>query len=274
MFKRINTFIIISVTFIIYTYPQAAHADTDLSANAAEYICTKAKEGKKTRLAIYTFTNDTGDTSPESKVYSTKIMAIILDKKEFKVIDPEKIPEVVNEQEKGLTGLIDPETAAETGKLIGADALVFGVSGKGSLQVRIIDAATGEVLGAKLEENGGKPTISNEDFKSPEAKKKFIAFEFERDLTQLYRKRPMLYLYVTADEKELSELEENFPEAIEKLKLRINEKDPKKNAKFERRKRNLSGFRKENPGFDKRIRNSRKSLFDQLKKEKNGRSLK
>jgi hypothetical protein len=156
MFKIIKVLLLAAVTVAVYDYTPAAAAESDLSVNAAEYICTKAKEGKKTRLAVYAFTNDAGETSSETKGYSTKIMALILDKKEFKVIDPEKVPEVISEQEKGLTGLVDPETAAETGKMVGADALIFGISGAGSLQVRIIDAVTGEVIGATLEQIGGK----------------------------------------------------------------------------------------------------------------------
>jgi hypothetical protein len=168
MFYGIKIMMPALITAAVFSYSPAVSADKDLTSNAAEYICAKAREGKKTRLAVYAFTNDAGDSSSETKSYSTKIMALIIDKKEFRVIDPEKLPEVISEQEKGMTGLIDPETAAETGNMIGADALVFGISGADSLQVRIIDASTGEVIGATLQENGGKTQISNDDFRSPE----------------------------------------------------------------------------------------------------------
>ncbi|MCK7516160.1 MAG: hypothetical protein MZV70_77405 [Desulfobacterales bacterium] len=108
--------IIAAVSVIAYSYSPVIAAEKDLTVNAAEYICTKAREGKKTRLAVSTFTNDAGDISSETS-YSTKIMALILDKKEFKVIDPESVPDIISEQEKGMTGLIDSETAAETGKI-------------------------------------------------------------------------------------------------------------------------------------------------------------
>ena len=152
--------------------------------------------------------------------------------------------------------------------MIGADALVFGISGSDSLQVRIIDAATGEVIGATLEVNGGKNKINNEDFKSPESKKKFISSEFERSLRPVYNKNPMLYLYLTANDEEAADLDENFPKAMEKLKQRITEKDSLKSMKFEKRKKRLTDFRKENSEFDKRIRKSRLSLLEQLKEKK------
>ncbi len=268
MYKKIKVLIIAAVSVIAYSYSPATAAEKDLTINAAEYICTKAREGKKTRLAVYAFTNDAGDISSETRSYSTKIMALILDKKEFKVIDPESVPDIISEQEKGMTGLIDSETAAETGKMIGADALVFGITGAGSLQVRIIDSTTGEVIGATLEESGGKTKIKNEDFKSPEGKKKFMAEEFERSTRQMYNNHPMYYLYITANETELAEMEQAFSSEMERIKKRISDSDPAKVTRFEKRKKKLADFRNANPGFDSRIRESRKSLIEQMKDKK------
>lgn len=268
MFKRIRLFILLTACITAFNYLPAVSAEKNLTVNAAEYICTKAREGKKTRLAVYAFTNDAGDVSSESRSYSTKIMALILDKKEFKVIDPESVPDIISEQEKGMTGLIDSETAAETGKMIGADALVFGITGSASLQVRIIDSTTGEVIGATLEESGGKTKIKNEDFKSPEGKKKFMAEEFERSTRQIYYNHPMYYLYITANETELAEMEQTFPSEMNRIKQRISDGDPMKTARLEKRKKKLADFRNANPGFDNRIRESRKSLMEQLKDKK------
>jgi len=274
MLKKINTLVLSMTSILIYSYLPAISAEKDLTANAAEYICTKAREGKKTRLAVYTFTNDAGVTSSETKGHSTKIMSLIIEKKEFKVIDPDSVPAVINEQEKGLTGLVDAETAAETGKMIGADALVFGISGKDSMQVRIVDAATGEVIGATLEQSGGKTKVKNEDFNSPEAKKKYIGAEFERSLRQSYEKHPLLFLFLTANPEELAEMNELFPDAMNKFQNRMKDKDPDKNLKFEKRKKRLLDFRNENPGFNKRIIQSRKNLLEQFKNKKDKRKKK
>jgi len=266
--KKIDTLLFAIFLLTGFSYSSAVSAEKDLTSNAAEYICAKAREGKKTRLAVYSFTNDAGETSSETKGYSTKIISLIIEKKEFRVIDPERVPEVISEQEKGLTGLVDPETAAETGKMIGADALVFGVSGAGSLQVRIVDAATGEIIGATLEEKSGKTKINNEDFKSAESRNKFFAAQFERNLMQTSKKFPMLYLYLTANESELTELDNTFPVKMKNLKQRIADRDPAKNKKFERRKRKLISLRDENSGFDRRIRESRTEIIYQLKEKK------
>jgi len=274
MFKRLIIFTLAILSAIVFSYSPAISAETDLTVNAAEYICSKAREGKKSRLAVYAFTNEAGETSSDTKGSSTKIMSLILDKKEFKVIDPEKVPEIISEQEKGLTGLVDPETAAETGKMIGADALIFGITGKGSLQVRIIDATTGEVIGATLEQNSGKTKIKNEEFKSPEGKKKFMAAEFERSLRPIYSKHPILYLYITANDEELAEMDESIPNVMRKFKERIAEKDTLKKAKFERRKKRLLDFRNENSGFNNRIQESRKNLLEQLKEKKSKKKRK
>ena len=55
---------------------------------------------------------------------------------------------------------------------------------------------------------------------------------------------------------------------MKKLKQRITDRDPVKNAKFEKRKSKLTVFRKEDPGFDSRIRESRQNLIEEMKDKK------
>jgi hypothetical protein len=78
----------------------------------------------------------------------------------------------------------------------------------------------------------------------------------------------MLYLYVTATDEELAEMEEAFPVLMRKFKEKQEDKDARKNKKFEKRKRKLIDFRNENPEFDSRIRESRKSLMEKMKDKK------
>ncbi len=260
--------ILIIVSITVFSNTPAVSAETDLSINAAEYISIKAKENKKTRLAVYAFTTETGDISPETKGCSTKIMGLLLEKKDFKVIDPESIPAVITEQEKGLTGLVDAETAAETGKMTGADALIFGIYGKNSLQIRLIDSATGEVIGASIEQDKGKTKINNQEFSSTDAKRRFQISQLEINLRKIYNKNPLRYLFITATDKELEELYQTFPVRMKNIIQKDTEKDPDKKALFEKRKRKLLQLREEDPSFNNRMIESRNNLLEKLKEKK------
>jgi len=100
---------------------------------------------------------------------SQRIITMLVKSKKFDVVEREKIQKVLNEQKIGLSGLIDESTAVQVGKLVGANAVVFGVVSsmtqspidkfsyidyetKANLDIRIVDCATGKILSAEKSE--------------------------------------------------------------------------------------------------------------------------
>jgi len=71
----------------------------------------------------------------------------IINSQQFSVVERNLLDEIMREQGLGLTGLIDPETAVEVGKLVGANIIIAGSLTKiGSiftLNYRIINIETG-----------------------------------------------------------------------------------------------------------------------------------
>lgn len=265
--SRLISILTSMLSAVLFSIP-AYSIDKGITEKAADYICVKAKEGGKTRLAVYPFTAKDGATSTDTEVYATKIIEVILTRGEFRVIDPAKVSKIVEEQEKGLTGLVDPDTAPETGKMLGADAMIFGITGEGTVQIRIVDATTGEVIGATVADAGGSAQVSSEDFKSGDNKKRFLSEQMEGKLNQLYFNHPAMFLYITADDEEMKELESGFPRITEKMKERLSEKDNKKGWRFETRKKKLLQIRKENPSFNHKIRGMRERALADMKSKK------
>lgn len=256
---------IISLTLLpVFSIPIFS-VENNIAGKAAEFICTKAKEGGKNRLAVYPFTAKDGETSPETEGYATKIIELILEQGEFRVIDPSSVSKIIEEQEKGLTGLVDPETAPETGKMIGADAMIFGITGDGIVQIRIIDAETGEILGATVTGTEDSATISNEDFKAPEKRDNFLAEQMQNRLRQLYLKQPGMFLIVTADENEMEQMKKDFPRLTKETGKRLKDRNNRKMENFNGRKRKLLQMRKENSEFDTMIREMREKAMADLK---------
>lgn len=262
--KMLIKFIIPLILMLLICIPGFSNED-DIAGKAADFICAKAKEGGKNRLAVYPFTAKDGETSTETEGYATKIIEIILTKGEFKVIDPSSVSKIIEEQEKGLTGLVDPETAPETGKMIGADAMIFGITGDGMVQIRIIDAETGEILGATVSGTEGSAKISNEDFKAPEKRNDFLAEQMKNRLKQLYLKHPGMFLVVTADENEMELMKKDFPRLTKEMGKRLKDRNNRKMDNFNDRKRKLLQMRKENSEFDSIIREMRVKAMADLK---------
>jgi hypothetical protein len=265
---RTGKFILIILSVFIFQSMPLSAIDKKLADSAGEYICTKAKDGKKKRLAVYPFTEKSGETSPDSQEYATRIIEIIINKNEFKVIDPEKVSKIVEEQEKGLTGLVDPDTAPETGKMIGADAMIFGITGKGVVQIRILDAVTGEVLGATVADKGGSAKTNNDDFKSGDNKNRFMAEQTMMNLVQMHNRNPKKFLYITANDSEYKDMEKNFPVMMNKLKQRFEESDSIRKITIEKKRKRFLQLRSKDSDFDSRIKSMRDKVMDDINSKK------
>ncbi len=267
MHFHITNLFFIFVTIMLFSIP-AFSAEDGVTSKAADYICVKAKEGGKTRLAVYPFTGKDGSTSTDTEKYATKIIEVILTKGEFRVIDPAKVSKIVEEQEKGLTGLVDPDTAPETGKMLGADAMIFGITGDGAIQIRILDAATGEIIGATVADTGGTAKVNNEDFKADDSRDRFLLDQMEGKLRQMSGNHPAMFLYVTADDDEMKELESELPGVIKRISSRIGSRDDAGVQKFEKRKKRLLQMRKKHPAFNSSIKDMRKKTFTEMKSKR------
>lgn len=142
---------------------------------------------EKMRIAVMDFEVE-AEGAPEGlgRVVADMLITSLVKTENYKVYEREKLQKVMAEQNLGASGRVDPTTAAKIGKLIGVDTLVyatiteFGIRKKGldantivpdvkgydipvNLQIgkktfrvvidlRVIDATTGEILTAETVE--------------------------------------------------------------------------------------------------------------------------
>ena len=240
----------------------------DLNTYAADYISTKAKETGKSRIALYPVTDEEGETTPETQSLTTRIMELVIKNGGLRVIAPDHVSKVLDEQEKGMSGLVDAESAPDTGKLLGADTLVFPTCGPSSIQVRMIDAVTGEVIGATVSGEGKAPSVQNDDMTKQGARDDFQFRQLRRHLKQNYKERPVVYLYETSTDDELKEMQKSHPALMKKIEVRLKN-NPEKERRINRTRSIVAELRKKNKSFDQRIRQSRAALIRDLKDRKN-----
>lgn len=152
-------------------------------ARAPEHVLAEKIVGPRLRVAIVEFENKT-TYGARLGTASADILVTELGKtNRFILIERAKMDKILAEQKFGQTGAVDPGTAAQMGKLLGAAAIVtgavsqFGVKTRGSdvlivqskrqiaeavVDVRIIDVETGQILYA--ESGTGEATSSSGTF--------------------------------------------------------------------------------------------------------------
>jgi TolB-like protein len=234
-----------------------------LIEKTAEHICLISKNKKKSRLAVYPFTDDKDKETTETKKYTTKVITYIINCGEIRVIDPSKLKRVMEEHTKGMLGIVDDETAPETGKLLGADALLFGqVDGK-IIQIRMIDATTGEILGAKVEETDIKkePVVKEEKFDNKKSVNEFRKEQIRKRLRFLFRNKPGVYLFITATDKELENLKDNYPRRYNHIKSKFKNIPENRKKKFNKTRMMILEIRKSDPQFNRRILKNRERIL-------------
>ncbi len=241
-------------------------AEDVLIKKTAEHVCALSSQKKKSRIAIQPFTDEKDQESPDSKKCTTYIINYILNCGNIKIIDPGKVKKVLEEQEKGMTGIIDDETAPAAGKLLGADAILFGqVDGK-VIQIRMVDAATGEILGAKVEETGGNSTtVTKENFSDDTSKVAFRNEQHRKQLNYLFNNRPLIFILITSTGDELAAFKQQYPRRYEKAQNRLDNNSEEKKMKFKKSRNFFLDARIKDKKFDEKIIEEQRMVLSKFK---------
>jgi curli biogenesis system outer membrane secretion channel CsgG len=151
---------------------QAQMAQSQPAAQPAVQATASARQvthkGPKLRVGIVDFVNKSSYGAGRLGTSASDILTTELFKTgAFILVERAQLRQVLGEQSLGQTGVVNPETAAQAGKVLGLNALVtgsisqFGVSTGGAdygvykqkvqtakctVDVRVVDASTGQLL--------------------------------------------------------------------------------------------------------------------------------
>jgi TolB-like protein len=249
---------------LILAAPLSAVDTKILSEGAGKYICETTKSKNKKIIAIFPFTDMEEKENSDTKKVTTLVI-IRAATCDIKVVDKSKLSKILNEQSLTQLGLVDDESAPETGKMLGADTLIFGNLDSKSLQIRIIDATTGEILGAShLEGKGGnsgegKLEVKRED---PEkTRKKFRNRRLREWVRRVRRNKPGLFLYVTLNDHEWERFSRRRPTAAEKITGKTSRISQEKKKRLAQIKSNIAQLREQYPRFNRMIKRYQRQIL-------------
>jgi len=111
-------------------------------------------------IAVMTFVNDNGKHSVLGRYFAEESINYLLKRPELRLVDRSYLYELEKEWDFSSSGLVSDMYVVEIGKMLGADALVVGsLTPLGrqriAVNMRIIDARTGEILSAGRTELSG-----------------------------------------------------------------------------------------------------------------------
>ncbi|MDD5629230.1 MAG: FlgO family outer membrane protein [Elusimicrobia bacterium] len=127
------------------------------SAEPLERLARKLEKGLKDRpvkqLAVLSFLYHEGATSSGSTIVQERLTTFLVEGGKVQVVERSLLKKALEELKLDATGLMDPKTTRELGKILGVDAVVVGTLNdlskkKTEINARIIETETGKILTA------------------------------------------------------------------------------------------------------------------------------
>ena len=114
-------------------------------------IINSITEDRKKKIAVIEFSDLDGNVTQFGKYLAEELITRLFRTKKFEVVERQLLNKIISEQKLSITGMIDPNSAKELGRILGVDAIVSGTITDFvtdlKVNARIISTETGKVFG-------------------------------------------------------------------------------------------------------------------------------
>ena len=146
---------ILKLLLITLGFPSFLFAQTDFEKQVNSYavmLSEKITQAGKAKIAVSDFLDNNGNITELGKVIAEELGINISNTgKGFQVMERENLNAILKEHQLASTGLIDPETAKQLGKLKAVDAVIVGTvfpfGDNLKVNIKILDTETGMSIG-------------------------------------------------------------------------------------------------------------------------------
>ncbi len=109
---------------------------------------------KKTKIAVLDFTIQGEETTKDmGKIVSEWLITGLVETGRFDVIERRMLEKIMEEHKLGMTGIVDPESIAQLGKVLGVKTIVTGTvlsfEGMVEINARLISVETASIIAAE-----------------------------------------------------------------------------------------------------------------------------
>ncbi|MCB1172147.1 MAG: hypothetical protein KDK39_01220 [Leptospiraceae bacterium] len=249
----------------------------DLEKAGSEFVCRKVKESSHKHIAVFPFMDEQDTESSATKLSTALFISALTKCPDVTIIEKAKTEQVLTEQANAQSGLIDAHTAPRIGQLIGADTLVFGALLNKALELRLVDAESGTILGAAVQLQSDSSPAAESSSETDQSKTAVTALDpaaAEQGLQQrqmkivmerMFHQTPALFLYTSATRSELIEFERRKPQGARRLHKRIQSMPADRQQLIHNLQQLISQERTRNNQFNRRIQQMRRKAMQGLR---------
>ena len=119
-------------------------------------IAMKVTAKNKTTIAVVEFADLEGHVTNFGRFMAEELITRLHETEKFKVIERQLLNQVIKEQKLTLSGIVDPASAKQLGRVLGVDAIVSGsITDLGKtlrVNARLISTETGEIFAVAAKE--------------------------------------------------------------------------------------------------------------------------
>lgn len=116
----------------------------------SQQIASKMTAKQKTTVAVVEFTDLQGNVTDFGRFLAEELITRLYETEKFRVIERQQLNKVIAEQKLSLTGVVDPASAKQLGRILGVEAIVSGtitnLSQSVKVNARLISTETGEIF--------------------------------------------------------------------------------------------------------------------------------
>jgi TolB-like protein len=146
--------ILFCLTVLVSNVPDTLRAEPqtlDQRLNAlSNQIAAEMSSYQKKTIAVLEFVDLRGNVSDLGRFLSEEMVTRLYQAKLFKVIERQLLNKVISEQKLSLTGIVEPTSVKELGKILGVDAVISGTITELDetlrINARLISTETGEIF--------------------------------------------------------------------------------------------------------------------------------
>lgn len=128
-------------------------------------IATKVTAKNKTTIAVVEFADLDGNVTNFGRFLSEELITRLYETQKFKVIERQLLNQVIKEQKLTLSGIVDPASAKQLGRVLGVDAIVSGsisdLTKTVRVNARLISTETGEIFAVAATEFAKDQTVTD-----------------------------------------------------------------------------------------------------------------
>ena len=153
---------------ILLLAPDVTRAQETLSKQLDDLnrqIATKVTAKNKTTIAVVEFADLDGNVTNFGRFLSEELITRLYETEKFKVIERQLLNQVIKEQKLQLTGIVDPGSAKQLGRVLGVDAIVSGsisdLTKTVRVNARLISTETGEIFAVAATEFVKDQTVTD-----------------------------------------------------------------------------------------------------------------